>query len=294
MRVSLSTLGLLVALALPLTSLADATNWMTLLDSRLSLTQLSIPGTHDAGARLELIPGTAKCQELTLAQQLDAGVRFLDIRCRHVTNTFLIHHGMVYQNLTFDDVLADVTRFLAANAGECVILSIKQEYDPKGNTRTFEQTFDAYVAKAPERWLLSDRIPTLAEARGRIVLFRRFRAAKLPKGIDASVWPDNASFTAGALRVQDIYHVPDNGTKWAAIQSLLNEAKNGSSTTFYINFASGSQTTLGIPSITAVSKDINPRLAQHLADTRHARLGIILLDFAEPALCAAIWQSQVP
>ena len=86
---------------------AAGNSWMPSLNGTLPISQYSIPGTHDSGARFDpaLAPGTAKCQDLTIAQQLDAGVRFLDIRCRHIDDGFTIHHGEVYQNINFNNVL---------------------------------------------------------------------------------------------------------------------------------------------------------------------------------------------
>jgi len=45
-------------------------NWLTFIDGEKLLHELSVPGTHDTGALIETIPGTAKCQNLTIGQQL--------------------------------------------------------------------------------------------------------------------------------------------------------------------------------------------------------------------------------
>src|SRR5687767_170537 len=76
-------------------SAAPANTWMGALYDNVLVSQISIPGTHDSGARFEPFPGTAKCQNLTISQQLDAGIRFLDIRNRHIDNAFAIHHGNI-------------------------------------------------------------------------------------------------------------------------------------------------------------------------------------------------------
>ena len=67
-------------------AISDGNNWMGLLNGNLSLASLSIPGTHDSGASYEYWSGTAKCQDISIASQLDIGIRFLDIRCRHENN----------------------------------------------------------------------------------------------------------------------------------------------------------------------------------------------------------------
>lgn len=61
-------------------------NWMSALQDNVSLSQISVP-THDSGATVEFPSGTAKTQNLTIAEQLNIGVRFLDIRCRHIDDS---------------------------------------------------------------------------------------------------------------------------------------------------------------------------------------------------------------
>lgn len=275
---------------------AAGNDWMTSLNGALPLSQFSIPGSHDAGARFEPFPGSAKCQNLTITEQLNAGVRFLDIRCRHVDNAFTIHHGQVYQNINFTDVLNSTLGFLDANPGETVIMSVKEEYTPQNNTRSFEATFDSYVAQTPSRWLLGSGIPTLTAARGKIVLFRRFGASSLPKGIDASSFSDNTTFSVGGtLRVQDRYVVPENDPKWAAILAMLNEARHGGPDTLYVNFSSGYKTgNFGIPNLTVVSDNINPRLTTFFDNNPSGRFGTILMDFADAARCALIYNTNAP
>ncbi|RBL91358.1 phosphatidylinositol-specific phospholipase C [Chitinophaga flava] len=267
-------------------TLAVALNgWMSNLPDNTNLTALSIPGTHDSGARFEPIGGTAKCQDLTIAQQLDAGTRFLDIRCRHIDNAFAIHHGSIYQNMNFTDVLNACYAFLANNPGETIVMSVKEEYDPSNNTRSFEQTFDSYTQLQPSKWYLAASVPNLGQVRGKIVLLRRFGASGTPKGIDATNWADNTTFSinnANAnLRVQDQYQVPDNNVKWTNISNLFTEARSSNPSTLYINFTSGYKPLIfGIPSITSVSNTINPQVNSYFTSNTHGRVGILPMDFA--------------
>jgi len=270
---------------------AAGNNWMSSLNTGLYLSQFSIPGTHETMARFESVSGTAKCQNLTLTDQLNAGVRFIDIRCRHLNNAFTIHHGSVYQNANFDDVLNATISFLNSNPGECVVMSVKEEHTPSGNTRTFEQTFDAYVAQNPGKWNLGTSIPTISTARGKITLFRRFGAGS-PKGIDASNWPDNTTFTSGALKVQDNYVVNDNNTKWNQITGHFNSAHNSSDNSLYVNFCSGYRPgAFGIPNIPAVANDINQRLVNYFATATFGRKGIVLMDFVDANRCTLVYNT---
>jgi 1-phosphatidylinositol phosphodiesterase len=277
-------------------ALAAGNDWMSPLDGALPISQLSIPGAHDAGARFEPLSGTSKCQNLTITGQLEAGVRFLDIRCRHQNDLFNIYHGLVDQKATYASVLTEVLNFLVANPRETVTMSVKEEESSSACTRSFEATFDSYISQNPDKWLLVSNVPTLDAARGKIVLFRRFRASSTPKGIDASVWSDNTSFSiGGTLRVQDNYVVPDNDAKWASILTLLDEARHGGPDTLYVNFTSGYQSgRFGIPSITTVSNDIQPRLTTFFTSTPTGRFGIVLMDFADAAKAALIYKTNAP
>ncbi|GAE65613.1 1-phosphatidylinositol phosphodiesterase [Chryseobacterium indologenes] len=272
----------------------EMNSWMAGLQDNISISKISIPGTHDSGARIDapVVSGTAKTQDLSIAEQLNAGVRFLDIRCRHIDNSFTIHHGAIYQKLNFDDVLNACYAFLNSHPSETIIMSVKEEHEPSNNTRTFEKTFDSYVQKNESKWNLGTNIPTLGEVRGKIRLLRRF-SAETAKGISATSWADNTTFDinnpGAALRVQDYYKVTNNDDKWNGISGLLNEAKNDSSNKLYINFTSGYKPGIfGIPSIPTVSNNINPRLKTFFQNNTKGSFGVMPIDFVNAELSELI------
>ena len=266
--------------------------WMKSLDGTRQISQFSLPGTHNSGALYEPIRGIAQCQNLNIPAQLNAGVRFLDIRCRHRNDAFEIYHGPMDQRDNFAGIIGYCRDFLCAHPSETVILSVKEEYAAQNNTRSFEATFDAYVARNPATWLLHSTIPTLNQARGKIVLLRRFSCRK-PLGIDASNWPDNQNFATKNLRVQDIYKISDTNAKWNSIESLLNHTRADTATSLTLNFSSGVQSgCFGIPNIPAVASAINPRLSQFFAANPRGNFGVIVMDFADAENCAAIYQTN--
>ena len=283
----------LVAIALVGCSSApnDESGWMTALDDASNLAELSIPGTHDSGAMFEPAPALAKCQDLTIADQLAAGIRFFDIRCRHYQDAFLIYHGSIDQNQTFDDVLATMSSFLDAHPGETVIMSIQEEASPDQDTRTFADTFASYVAQDPDRWYLGPPVPALGDVRGKIALLRRFDATA-PMGIDASVWPDNMTFSTdgNALRIEDEYMVVTNDAKWTAITNLLGEASGATTSPLFLTYTSGYQTIDGLPNITSVSDDINARLDAMLPGAGH--LGVLVMDHVTAARAHAVIETN--
>jgi 1-phosphatidylinositol phosphodiesterase len=157
------------------------------------LRALTIPGTHNSAAPAGG-PWVA-CQNTTVAQQLDAGIRYLDIRCRVTGDSFAIHHGAYYQNLMFGDVLAACRDFLAAHPSETVLMRVKQEYSEEGDA-VFGQVFDRYLDAKGWRPLfrIGAGLPPLGEARGRVVLLAD------NGGLPGVRWGDAALFD-----VQDDY-----------------------------------------------------------------------------------------
>jgi 1-phosphatidylinositol phosphodiesterase len=258
-----------------------------------SLAALTIPGTHDSGAIHEPAAGIAKTQTLTFAEQLDAGIRYFDVRCRNFDDQFLIYHGSIDQSRTFDDVLAAMYAFLDAHPGETLIVSVKEELAAQGGTLTFEQLFDQYAARDPARWYLDDAIPTLGAARGKLVLLRRFDAtASLGIAAAPAVWTDNATFDiAGppALHVEDNYIVTDDALKWSAITSLFGEATSPSDpAALYLAYTSGYQMISGLPNIPSVSDTIDAMLDTYFASAPIARYGVVVMDFATAARAHAV------
>lgn len=103
-------------------------NWMSAIPDITPLSAMSIPGTHDSMA--VDVSRYAECQTLPLLSQLDdCGVRFIDIRLRQMDNGFACHHGMVYLNKNFADVLNDLKAFLKTHPTETIVMSVKEEYD---------------------------------------------------------------------------------------------------------------------------------------------------------------------
>lgn len=264
---------------------------MSFADDSVSLAELTIPGTHDAGALHEPLPGTTTCQHLSIPEQLEIGVRYLDVRLRHFGDALLVHHGPVYQHENFDGVLTGVTGFLRANPGETVIMEVSSEYKPENNTETFEQAVMRHVedASCNSFWWRESHVPRLGEVRGRIVLLRRFPGSpSVSGGIDVTGWRDDTRFTltdtrGAAIAVQDRYRVAANDEKWDAVMGMLDGAAADASGIWHLNFTSGFRTVLGVPNITSVSNDINSRLLDYLSANarRGVHFGTVISDFVD-------------
>jgi 1-phosphatidylinositol phosphodiesterase len=287
--------GCLLWAAVAVAQALEPASWMAAMPDDACLGSLTIPGTHNSAARHEPLSGTAKCQHLGITAQLEAGVRYLDVRCRHVDDGFLIHHGPVYQHITFEEVLAEVAAYLLARPGESVMVSIKPEHIAARNTRSFEDTFRAHHDANRAVWWVEPRLPALGEARGRMVLVRRFHSSG-PLGIDASDWPLNATFSRGVIRVQDIYRIDDPAEKWRAFTAHAAASAEAPPGVLFLNHASGiSPGLLGHPRITGTASALNARLDVFLAGRPSPRpRGVILGDFVTADRAAAIIRLNRP
>ncbi|KAH8927689.1 PLC-like phosphodiesterase [Atractiella rhizophila] len=194
-------------------------NWMSLLPDELSLSDLFIPGTHESCA-LFGYPISQCQQDRSLRQQLLDGIRFYDVRLANKKGQLLAYHGLQPQEIGFEAILLQCYEFLKKHDGETIIMSIKQEDISPANE--FEGlVFDTILADE-KKWYLERRIPTLKEARGKIVLFSRFgnpvgpNASKL--GIHPSRWPNNQR---GIWEWQNVDGVRVQTQDWYDISSFL-------------------------------------------------------------------------
>jgi len=254
-------------------------------DDSLSLARLSLPGTHDSAAIYESIPGTTKTQNLNVAQQLGIGVRYLDIRLANVSDSLAVYHGPVSEMQTFADILTAVDGYLDQHPSEAIVMAVKEETAAMNATMTFDQVFTTYIDK---HWYTEPSLPTLGDARGKIVLVRRF-AANAVLGIDATGWQDNTTFTittpGAVLRIEDNYQVASTDKKWTQITAALTAARAASANdvTLYLTYTSGYMSTAGIPNTPSVSDVIDPMLETYLEDPAivGAHLGVIAMDFVD-------------
>ncbi|MGF6441506.1 1-phosphatidylinositol phosphodiesterase [Paraburkholderia youngii] len=274
------------ALTHPNVSPAD---WMSAIDGSRLLSALTLPGSHDTCA-YTVDDRLARTQHATLDDQLHHGVRVLDIRCRHQRDRFAIHHGGISLGLSFDDVVRTCAQFLARHPGECIVMSVKDEWPARDCARAFSATFEWYVERhADVHWHLATDLPLLEAVRGIIVLLRRFASEK-PLGIDLTAWPDNATFdiddVPAPFTIQDEFRVPvptSIAYKWRAIDSLLNRTPGVCDERWVINFCSG--TGMAAPPVVVACGDtqhrgIHEQLAERLA-ARAQPCGTMLLDFCD-------------
>jgi len=264
--------------------------WMSKLDDALTLNELSIPATHDSGATISFMGVSGQCQKTTIKEQLDMGVRLLDIRLRLVDNELNVVHGIVDQKLTFASVLDDVTSFIDTNPSEFLIVSIKEDDDPKNSTVAFNEKVEQML-KEHDSISRDQSFPqTVGDARGKIFILARYVNSSM--GVTASPgWADSTSFEINGLYVQDKYRITDIAQKTEAFEKALKIAAE-KKYTLVLNFASCYlENALPPASASKTAKEINPYLLKLLKDQK-SPFGVILCDYITDELCNAIIESN--
>ena len=180
-------------------------SWMKELDGNVKVLQYNIPGTHDCVTQYVQLPHISRCQNMSIYEQLDLGIRALDIRVMFKGERLVMIHGIAKAfntpnkkggQMDLEDVLSQCYRFLGENPTETIIFQFKNDIGKfhKNNMKSFDNLFRTYIKGNEDRWFLENRIPKLDEARGKIVLIRRCwcygRAEYTPNntGIDFSRW----------------------------------------------------------------------------------------------------------
>ncbi|MBO4385091.1 MAG: hypothetical protein J5854_06700 [Clostridia bacterium] len=281
-------------------------DWMRGLDDSLPISEAILPGTHDSAASEVRLAFFSKCQALSIGDQLNAGFRYLDVRIAADGERLKLVHGFVdcketaapwSKPLYLDAVLEDCYAFLEAHPSEFVVFAVKKDHGDE-SIKIISGLLDALIEKAPERWLLTDSIPTVGEARGRLVLMRRWdnEAGADYSGIQFS-WVDqsnremtavntvetnNGSYT---LWVQDRFKYGTED-KWTAFTRAFSEGRADGENVF-LNFLSTNGTAkFGHPYQHA--RTLNARFLG--SDT--ALSGWIIVDFASSAMAEKIYSAN--
>ena len=203
------------------------------------------------------------------------GIRFFDIRCRHFDGDLFIHHESVYQGHTFCEVLEEVTHFLSLFPSETIFMRVKQEYSQESDI-TFERRVRKHINRYPaHRFWLRPEIPTVEEARGKIIILRDFSTQNSPLGIPYS-----------DLNIADDYYRASYDTKWNGVRENLERAQSGSRSSLYLTYNSDS-----FFAPRDMARTLNTKLHDYVRG-RRGRMGIIAIDYPGPKLVQNIIDSN--
>ncbi|HEY4277020.1 MAG TPA: phosphatidylinositol-specific phospholipase C domain-containing protein [Conexibacter sp.] len=162
----------------------DESSWMSGLSDGTRLSQLTLPGTHDTGTyglSTDLADTDYRAQSLSLAEQLQAGIRAIDIRLEDEScgsaQCLEITHGSkttgVWFNIGGSDQAANVMptlqSFLTQNPNETVVMNVQDEAK---NTSNFATQVDTVLHKFSSivYWGVQGQNPPLWAIRGKVVV----------------------------------------------------------------------------------------------------------------------------
>lgn len=260
------------------------------------LIDLAIVGTHDAAA-YNASP-RLRCQDLTLEEQLEVGVRAFDLRLvdRYDGSGLLdLYHGKESLGLEFtEDVLPLFTQFLTAHPDEFVILSLRKEDDEHHSLDEME-AYSLSLLRALERSGVRQHIyrgeltpaTKVSELRGKLLILLRTRI-----GDDVCMpyfdgFQDDTTFVARLVNpcdgnldliVEDKYMVYDTigmRDKKSALSEVLDLAETMPDH-WMIAYLSGT----GDLTPEAVAEEINPFAYRLLRERTSLPSGIYFMDFA--------------
>lgn len=254
-------------------------SWMSSIPDNQPLSAVTMPGTHNTMA---LYGGVyAECQSWSLANQLRAGIRFLDVRVRHVNGNLTIHHGVSYQRAHFGHVLEGVADFLREYPTETVLMRVKEEYS---ETNDIYGAVVDYIHRYAHWDLLwhSRLVPTMGMARGKLIILQDFSGPDL-------------GMRYGSLDIADDWKVPTLlhlDEKWESVYNHLEASPSGNMAQIFLTYSSGAGL---FAHPRSVAQLINPQLYDYLQDKTdlNQRFGIICMDFPASPIIQMIIDFQL-
>ena len=285
---------------------ADNTNWMSTIPDNTFVSQLSIPGAHDAGTGHGTSSDTfARTQDKTLTEQWNSGIRAFDLRPSVDSDRLRIYHGIISTNLYLDDALSTLCSLLDSHPTETCIVVMRHEDDHDDGDASWGTKMKSLLTSSPTSThaVNFDPMAKLGDVRGKMIILSRNTYDEGPIGGFISNWNSNSNFdqqqggkitgvgTQGPLYVQDFYDVSASGapaTKTASIQRMLqfSTSENTNPNLWVINQTSGYSETLFSAATRngyrANAETQNPVVINYLDNSSKGSTGIIFMD------CAAV------
>ena len=273
---------------LTFTETTATNNWMATIPGNTYFSKISTPGAHDACTKGNTY--VAECQDLTLQELLDAGVRQFDLRPGYLNNTTItaenlyIWHGVTKTSTKYVDAIKMLADFVQAHPTEAIsVIMVKENnsvptYTDRSN-EMWSVVNDCHTTYKDYMKVLDHSYYTLDDFRGKICYINRTRT-DVNNTTQISNWPDDNTVSDFSCKigntcsanVQDKYG--SNGTtKQTAVKDMINQSKEDTDRShFYYNYLSSSNS----PSKYAGST--NPAIATFL-DTVSGPTGYLLCDY---------------
>ena len=255
--------------------------WIAHCDPTKSITELLIPGTHDTM--------TADCearyyrtQTLSLQQQLQIGVRFLDIRLR---KEMVAAHREWISNISAEQIFEKCGRFLQQNPQEFILMRIQNANEHKDDfpqygealidkIRSFSSLF--YQWEETENRVDTPFWPIIKQAAGKIIALECSPPVMNFKQFDNKIWAANWHDNP-YIELQDLWDAPPLEEKELAISELIAQSVYLPQRHLILNHISATNGELGFPD--AYANHLNPYTAQLWQQAPKGIRGVQIYDF---------------
>ncbi|MGX1785824.1 hypothetical protein ACWIGM_03755 [Bosea sp. NPDC055332] len=172
-------------------AIAAAPEDPSLANPETPICDISLMGSHDSAAINPKGWGFYACQVLTITQQLDAGVRVLDVRLKVKTSSsgyqFATCHGnrkpeswpTLNEYQTFESLLTECRNFLDRRPTQFLVMSLKiDDWNNINSNEVGPAVYDALRAMLGGGYFVVGRsdIPRLREVQGKIYLINRINS----------------------------------------------------------------------------------------------------------------------
>lgn len=293
--------------AIPSGPQTTGNNWITPLDGSIYVSQMSIPGSHDAatGENMATIIGDlfAQTQDQNLQTQWNLGVRAFDLRPaiykKRSTDELWLYHGKTRVAISWAKAMNTIKANLTDHPGEFAIVLFRHEDEStlykNTNTTDFDNYMKAWV-NANKSWIVDWRPDiTIDECRGKLILISRFNGS-WDYGCFTG-WSHDAAGTTttvrnasnskkGTMYVQDYYNPSSHATKFTSIKNYLDIAQkfhteDALKNHWMLNHVSGYVGPSTSNTYRANAAAQNPEVIKYLHNrTAPGSTGIILFDYS--------------
>ncbi|KHO02125.1 1-phosphatidylinositol phosphodiesterase precursor [Metarhizium album ARSEF 1941] len=272
--------------------------WTQTVPDDFNVSSLSVPGTHDTMS-YTIRSRRLRCQNWDLRTQLQAGIRYLDIRARLRDDRLHIYHADTPTGHSYVDVLVTVFDYLQDHPGEFIVMRLKEEGEPLGrNTMPFHGAFSNVRFTDPrikDRWHAhwyvhndSMPLPTVGQIRNKIFILQGFPSPEFQYGLR---WDGPQMVLQDEWVLQDMNHIEE---KMDAIVNHFEKANSAplDNQHLYLSHLSASVGVLPIEaaagtqnrSIEGLNDRTNQYIRQQFYEKGASRLGVVIIDFPGDSL----------
>ena len=283
--------------------------WMQYLADGRLVADLSLPGAHDACTGEGWVEGygvnflaeaTAKCQDLTIQQLLETGVRVFDLRPEYMWKSdgeyeLRCTHGPMTTTLLVVDFFRKLQKFLADNPTEFCLITA--QLSATSDMEAWAKEFNALVRSDEFKGLFADFKPrlTVGDMRGHVLLITKNEYAEKPLGGYCYKWYEGGELekqkanrikgpdSEAPLWVQDYWEDVTREQKDKALTDMLEASVKRDLTVnapaWVINFPSCYIGGAFSDNYRLNAESANVLTAKWLADHKGS-VGVIYMDFA--------------